>query len=156
MNIMELGAIGELVGGVAVIATLLYLAAQVRQSTRALTSSAELAGADAASEAYNAMAQNSDLAELLLKGATGYEALSATEKFRFGCHWQGAVLAHQHYFFLNERRVLSPEVWGSYSRQFDALARMPGVVAWWGQAKTVFDSRFARYFEAKLLAEVNE
>ncbi len=35
MNIMELGAIGELVGGVAVIATLGYLAAQVRHSARA-------------------------------------------------------------------------------------------------------------------------
>ena len=33
MDIMELGAIGELVGGVAVIATLIYLAVQVRQNT---------------------------------------------------------------------------------------------------------------------------
>ena len=32
MNIMELGAIGELVGGVAVIASLLYVGLQVRQS----------------------------------------------------------------------------------------------------------------------------
>ena len=31
MNIMELGAIGELVGGVAVIASLIYVGAQVRQ-----------------------------------------------------------------------------------------------------------------------------
>ena len=33
MDIMELGAIGELVGGVAVIASLLYVGFQVRQST---------------------------------------------------------------------------------------------------------------------------
>ncbi len=32
MNIMELGAIGELVGGVGVAATLIYLPVQVRQS----------------------------------------------------------------------------------------------------------------------------
>ena len=32
MNIMELGAIGELVGGVAVVGSLIYLALQVRQS----------------------------------------------------------------------------------------------------------------------------
>ena len=32
MDIMELGAIGELVGGIAVIATLIYLAIQVRQT----------------------------------------------------------------------------------------------------------------------------
>ncbi len=34
MNIRELGAIGGLVGGVAVIATLVYLAVQVRQNTQ--------------------------------------------------------------------------------------------------------------------------
>ncbi len=32
MDIMELGAIGELVGGVAVVASLLYVGLQVRQS----------------------------------------------------------------------------------------------------------------------------
>ena len=32
MNIMELGAIGELVGGVAVIGSLIYVGLQVRQS----------------------------------------------------------------------------------------------------------------------------
>ena len=31
MDIMELGAIGELVGGVAVLVTLIYLAVQIRQ-----------------------------------------------------------------------------------------------------------------------------
>ena len=35
MDIMELGAIGELVGGVAVVATLVYLAVQIRQGNRA-------------------------------------------------------------------------------------------------------------------------
>jgi hypothetical protein len=33
MNIMELGAIGELVGGVAVIASLIYVAIQIRQNS---------------------------------------------------------------------------------------------------------------------------
>ena len=32
MDIMELGAIGELVGGVAVVASLIYVGLQVRQS----------------------------------------------------------------------------------------------------------------------------
>ena len=35
MDIMELGAIGELVGGVAVIASLLYVGRQLRQSAAA-------------------------------------------------------------------------------------------------------------------------
>ncbi len=36
MNIMGLGAIGELMGGVAVLVTLVYLAVQVRQNTNAI------------------------------------------------------------------------------------------------------------------------
>ena len=36
MNIMELGTIGELMGGVAVLVTLVYLAVQVRQNTNAI------------------------------------------------------------------------------------------------------------------------
>ena len=47
MDIMELGAVGELVGGVAVIATLVYLAAQIRQNTRAAMADAEIAASAA-------------------------------------------------------------------------------------------------------------
>ena len=36
MDIIELGAIGELVGGVAVIGTLLFVGFQVRQNTRSI------------------------------------------------------------------------------------------------------------------------
>ena len=42
MDIMELGAIGELVGGVAVIASLIYVGLQLRQNTSA-TRAASLA-----------------------------------------------------------------------------------------------------------------
>jgi hypothetical protein len=38
MNIMELGALGEFVGSIGVIATLVYLAIQIRQNSRTLQS----------------------------------------------------------------------------------------------------------------------
>ena len=44
MEIMELGAIGELVGGVAVIASLLYVGLQVRQNTVLLKRSNSVMG----------------------------------------------------------------------------------------------------------------
>jgi len=40
MNLLELGALGDLIGGVAVILTLLYLAVQVRHNTISLQTSA--------------------------------------------------------------------------------------------------------------------
>ncbi len=43
MSIMELGALGEFVGAIAVVATLVYLAIQIRQNTRAMEESKRLA-----------------------------------------------------------------------------------------------------------------
>ncbi len=46
MDIMELGAVGELIGGLAVIVTLAYLAVQIRQNTSALRANAAQGFAD--------------------------------------------------------------------------------------------------------------
>ncbi len=43
MTIMELGALGELLGSIAVLATLVYLSVQVRQNTRAMEEGKRLA-----------------------------------------------------------------------------------------------------------------
>ena len=43
MTIMELGALGEFVGAISVVATLVYLAIQIRQNTRAMDDSRQLA-----------------------------------------------------------------------------------------------------------------
>jgi len=43
MTIMELGALGELLGAVAVIVTLIYLAVQIKQNTRSMNENRQLA-----------------------------------------------------------------------------------------------------------------
>ena len=43
MTIIELGALGEFLGSIAVLATLVYLAMQIRQNTRTMDESKKLA-----------------------------------------------------------------------------------------------------------------
>ena len=80
MDIMELGAIGELVGGVAVLVTLIYLAMQMRQGN-------EIAKADAVYKAvntwsvYRQMITDAGLSEVMAK-ARAEEELSPSEKIR--------------------------------------------------------------------------
>ncbi len=47
MNIMELGALGEFLGSIGVIATLVYLAVQIRQNTQSMDESMRFAKANA-------------------------------------------------------------------------------------------------------------
>jgi hypothetical protein len=76
-----LGNLGDFVGGIAVVATLLYLAVQVRQNSRNL----QIAAIDAAhgyfAQSQIAIAQSPDLAEL--PQAT-WDAYRATLLYSFG------------------------------------------------------------------------
>ena len=107
MTIMELGALGELLGAIGVIATLVYLAVQVKQNTRSLEASQRLALAQTyqmRSDALQHMlvqAATSDVGEILAKlTEAGYperveslEVLSNLEHSRFR-QWQIAQQAH--------------------------------------------------------------
>ena len=81
MSIMELGALGEFVGAFAVVATLIYLAYQIRQSRALLLSNAYQARTDAVTSVYLAMAQDASLVNLLGRANSG-EDLSDDEQLR--------------------------------------------------------------------------
>lgn len=78
IDIMELGAIGELVGGLAVVGSLIYLAAQVRQSNR--LEKAE--SSRAATRDYINTMQWMDTS-LFRRGAVDFSQLSKDDQMQF-------------------------------------------------------------------------
>ena len=90
MNIMELGALGEFLGSIGVIATLIYLAVQIRQNTASMSESRKLAIAQTyhqrAATNYNAMVAlgNGPLGPIISKAfAEGIGTLTPEEGSRF-------------------------------------------------------------------------
>ena len=80
MNWDALGAIGELVGAVAVVATLAYLAVQIRQSNKLSRATAVQIVSQQNLEFLGMLATNPDLRELWTKGAEDYDKLDARTK----------------------------------------------------------------------------
>lgn len=108
MTLIELGALGEFLGSIAVLATLVYLAVQLRQNTRSLQNSEKLALAQTyqmRSDALQLMlveaADSEHIAPIINKlTAAGYpedvgalELISADELGRFRL-WQIAQMTH--------------------------------------------------------------
>jgi len=116
MNLQDLGAIGEVVGAMAVVVTLLYLAKQIRQNTHAMEEARRLALAQTyqmRSDALQAMlvhaADSEHIGPIIIKlTELGYpedvkalDALSDAERRRFRM-WQIAQQTHwdnMHYQF---------------------------------------------------------
>ena len=107
MTITELGAIGEFVGAIGVIATLIYLAMQIRQNTKAMEESRRLALAQTYQMRADALqemlvsASSSDIGGIIVRlTEAGYPenldalgVLSAEERGRFR-QWQIAQQTH--------------------------------------------------------------
>lgn len=108
MTIIELGALGEFVGAIAVVATLVYLAIQIRQNTQAMEESRRLAlaqtyqmRADALQEMLVRAADSQHIGPIISRLTRGgypediapLEQLDAEERSRFRL-WQIAQHTH--------------------------------------------------------------
>ena len=96
MTLQDVASIGELLGAVGVIISLIYLAAQVRQNTAALRASSITGVTDKTADGMGMVATDAELAKLLAKGVEASSPLEAHERIRFELlmgswftHWQG-------------------------------------------------------------------
>ena len=77
MDIMELGAIGELVGGIAVIATLVYLALQVRQGTQVARAQVQQESSRMSTELF--LSADREILDLFTQAAKDPKGLSESD-----------------------------------------------------------------------------
>jgi len=106
MTIQDLGSLGELLGSIAVLVTLVYLALQTRQNTMAI--SAQLDGARIGSllNLRLTMATSTELQEALAEDRVG--EITISEERRTLC-WRAQV-AHFQWLFVQVERDLLPTV----------------------------------------------
>ena len=76
MNWDAIGAIAELLGAVGVIASLVYLASQIRQNSKLLRSSAASTTTDSVTRISTLMVQDPEVARIFWEGSANRGALS--------------------------------------------------------------------------------
>ncbi len=88
MNWDAIGAIGEISGAIAVVATLLYLSKQIRQNSRSVEISALRDTTAQWNHWSDMLATSADLADIIAKGNHSYGNLSESESLRYGAFVQ--------------------------------------------------------------------
>ena len=141
MDIMELGAIGEFVSGLAVIGSLVFVGIQVRGSTR---EQKVLSMQEATRETANVVQYLTGPAfsEIWLQGMRDYEALEPGDRLRFS-----AVLVH--FFRMFEQLYhqvladgLEDSLWRGFERQLHDIVAYPGFQHWWRERGHWFSDDF--------------
>ena len=152
MDIMELGAIGELVGGVAVVGSLLYVGFQVRHNTRAVEVGAHNDLLQLAATIESLVASDAELAEIELRGASRPDELSDVEWRRFKgyamlsfAYWEGAFL-HQ------AKDMIDAEMWTAWDGAARLILSGIGYQRVWSEVSSAYAPTFQDYVNRKALA----
>ncbi len=151
MTIQDYGSIGEIVGAIATVATLLYLAVQIRTNTRAVRASTHHSNSQGWSELNAALGADIEASRILLEGGRAYTDLQADERFRFTLLMRAILQRHEDEFFQIQEGLIAPH---QLKKQLLASALSePGVREWWMRNCEHFSSSFQEHVGAMLAAQ---
>lgn len=152
MTIQELGSIGELVGAIATVATLIYLTLQIRQNTALQRQSLRALELSAQDQAYrygadfrSTLLQDEAMSELWLRGCADRGNLTTSERMRFGLLAESLVLGNQAIWARNEAFGLPWEPSAVVS-----LFGRPGFAEWWEQNRSILRPAYAQAVESSV------
>ena len=154
MNWDALGAIGEIVGALGVIASLLYLALQIRNDASARRADTSHAQSRMLTEAQRDIASSPGLADIFYKGVSDYDALTGPEKVRFNASVGTSFRAFEDTFHRHAEGHLDEKLWQSIDRPIEEFVNTPGIRKWWESRNSWFSDEFRRFVESKMKAEL--
>lgn len=152
MNWQAVGAIGELAGGVLVVFSVLYLAIQLRQNTRAVRAETHQQWVQMNSAQNLLFPQNPEFAALFVKGSRDPASLTVEEGVQFYALALNVMNTQEALFFQAEQGAIDRSFLRGRERALLAVLENPGIRSWWDrQASSMLDPRFVDYV-TKLLA----
>ncbi len=141
MDIMELGAIGELVGGVAVIASLLYVGLQLRQSNKVAKSESIREIARETSQLYLKTC-DPELSFVLRRAIHDFDALSGNDQSIAAGFFGAWVLSAQTTFAVRS----SPRA-SQVEHLCASLVGAAGLGSWWNASRKSYSPEFVQEME---------
>ena len=151
MDILELGAIGELVGGIAVIASLLYVGLQVRQNKKALSSTRHVDTLRYGQTAVARFIEDKDFAAFILEAQNAPDQLDTTDWERFSYFAFQAFSTWEAAYIDREQGLIAEDYWHGWDRVSRRFLQSFGYRRFWERERSGFAPSFQRYVEDHVL-----
>ena len=143
MNWEAIGAIGELIGGAAVVATLIYLAIQLRQNTKGIRAQSYYNVVSGKNALYRELAADTELFNTFVQGMVADPPLSSViDGSRTHLILYAFMNEFETTFLLYKADAVEEEIWLRDKAQMAGMIGFPGTRNWWDLAKQYFHEDF--------------
>ncbi len=148
LTIQDLGALGELLGSIAVLVTLIYLAFQTRQNTMAIGAQVDAAAIHGVHTHFLTLATSTELQEALNEDRVNPREVNELRRLQF---WTSQFVTFQWQVAQAQRGLLpffnEPAVAAAVRGHFSSFRSFEG---WWERAKENYGPEFVGWVEELL------
>jgi hypothetical protein len=146
------GVIAEIVGAIAVVISLLYLAIQLKQNTDLERAKLEVQFGVTWADMHDNMIQNPNLARAYDLAAENWHEMSDEDARAY--IWFVAKSFHvlEGMFRQHQRGLLTEEVWEPYQRYIFGVLQIEAVSGWWRSDGSLTSKAFQKHVETLLLS----
>jgi hypothetical protein len=145
MTMLEWGALGELIGGIAIIVSLIYVGIQVNDNAGAVRSAAANDANGAMQSWYLEIGSNQQASELWYGAMTSEAVRSNQEEFQFLMMTHAAFLGFQNSYLLAEEGTIDPELREALNAAILGVKDLPGMSRYWRQRRSYLHKDFVEY-----------
>jgi hypothetical protein len=134
MNWDAIGAVGDFVGGAAVIITLMYLTVQLRQNTKTTRLSSAQAITEQLQNMFNLLSADQELAEIFAE-AGAHSNLKGAEKVRYYTLCSNLYRVYESAFIQRKEGAIENERWEGLTNMFIDVSKQAAFPDYWHNRK---------------------
>ena len=141
MNWEAISAIGQIVGAVAVVISLIYLAREIRSNARV----ARVGWLETFIGWLGQLTERPHLSELYYRGIYDFESLKGADLVRFSALLNQCFHIFSEIYYQRLEGNLDPRVWREADVALRELIAYPGIQAWWRLRSHWFSAEFVKH-----------
>jgi hypothetical protein len=150
LSLAEWALVAEIIAGIGLIASLVFLAFQIRQNTKTIAANTFQSISSTSSDITMRMAENPQLSALWRKARTSSDSLDPEELMQMQLMLRSVFRNFENYYYQFERGYLEADVWAGYRQtMLDQVSSGFGAT-WWENHQVAFGRRFVNFINTEL------
>jgi len=154
ISLAELGNLGEFVGAIAVIGSLIYVAVQIQQNTKAVRISSAQAHLEVWNDVVSNFCQSSELASIYNRGLQGISELTPPERVQFFAQLGLIFRYYESSYLQREEQALDDKLWEGLQETMIDTLYYKGSKEWWERRRHWFYKEFKEMVDAIVIQNI--
>jgi hypothetical protein len=153
MSLEQWSYLAQIIGAIAVVASLVFVGVQLRQNTKAILTQTSQTHSALYHSIIAGLSENGEVARIWRVGLADMDSLAPDERVRFMAFVSTLFRYYEASHVQSLRGLLDAEHWRTIEQQVTDLAAQPGIQAWWQLRQHWHSDAFRLWFEARPLRD---